>query len=90
MFWFRARFSDVEIDLFFHFFLNDPAISQIILDEEELKAKQVCNVSNSVLVWYDNFFGLQLEEDNRRLSAISIGDEPIAVVDSDNDEGIIL
>ena len=33
------------------------------------------------------FFGLQLEEDNRRLSAISIGDEPIAVVDSDNDEG---
>ena len=42
------------------------------------------------LVWYDNFFGLQLEEDNRRLSAISIGDEAIAVVDSDNEEGMIL
>ena len=39
--YFRARFSDVEIDLFFHFFQNDPAISQIILDEEDLKAKQV-------------------------------------------------
>lgn len=37
----KARFSDVEIDLFFHFFQNDPAISQIILDEEELKAKQL-------------------------------------------------
>jgi len=42
----KARFSDVEIDLFFHFFLNDPAISQIILDEEELKAKQVCFFCN--------------------------------------------
>lgn len=37
----KARFSDVEIDLFFHFFKNDPAISQIMMDEEELKAKQV-------------------------------------------------
>ena len=35
----KARFSDVEIDLFFHFFQNDPAISQIILDEEDLKVK---------------------------------------------------
>ena len=37
----RARFSDVEIDLFFHFFQNDPTISQIILDEDQLKAQQV-------------------------------------------------
>lgn len=63
MFWFRARFSDVEIDLFFHFFLNDPAISQIILDEEELKAKQVCFFCNfffrkNCFIWLYNFFKL--------------------------------
>ena len=40
----KSRFSDVEIDLFFHFFQNDPAISQIILDEDALKAKQVLNL----------------------------------------------
>ncbi len=37
----KSRFSDVEIDLFFHFFQNDPAISQIILDEEDLRLKQL-------------------------------------------------
>ncbi len=36
----KARFSDTEIDLFFYHFQNDPIISQIILDEEEVKAKE--------------------------------------------------
>ncbi|TRY80381.1 hypothetical protein TCAL_04863 [Tigriopus californicus] len=36
----KARFSDVEIDLFFHQFQSDPMLSQIILDEEEVRAKQ--------------------------------------------------
>ena len=43
---YRARFSDVEIDLFFHFFQSDPAISQIILNEEQLKAQQVKYTKN--------------------------------------------
>lgn len=38
---FRARFSDTEIDLFFHIFKSDPFISQLILDEEEVKAKEI-------------------------------------------------
>merc|ERR1712051_252608 len=37
----KARFSDVEIDLFFCLFQNDPFISQMILDEEQVKAKQL-------------------------------------------------
>jgi hypothetical protein len=45
---------------------NDPAISQIILDEDDLKAKQ-------------------LEEDERRLSKLSIHEEAVDL-ESDNDE----
>merc|ERR1712223_1364209 len=63
----KARFSDVEIDLFFHFFQNDPAISQIILDEDDLKAKQ-------------------LEEDEKRLSKLSIRDEGGVDLESDDEE----
>ena len=35
------RYVDAEIDLFFYHFQNDPVLSQMILDEEEVKARQL-------------------------------------------------
>ncbi len=37
----KARFADPEIDLFFFHFQNDPVNSQIIIDEDELKQKEM-------------------------------------------------
>jgi len=64
-----ARFSDIEIDIFFHHFQNDPTISSIILDEEEVKAKELEKElarKNSVFEDEDQGIGSSDEEANAR------------------------
>merc|ERR1719350_385878 len=60
-----ARFSDIEIDIFFHHFQNDPTISSIILDEEEVKAKEL-ERKNSVFDDEDQGIGSSDDETNAR------------------------